>query len=331
MNIKFPSYLIIVLLLTSCAAVVRNSTVIQEEVGGETAVTHINTTQYNITQHLFLVNNGPGQPTKHNIWIALINNMTPYQTVQELQITPETYQLMTDEYGNQYAEFDLTEMPSGTSIEITIQYKLTVNELAYDLTHCAGELPNIFNQPELHIESNNAQIIDLAQQLSADKISTCAKVEAFYNYIGNHLVYSYNGKSWGAQAALGEMGADCTEYSSLLIALSRAAGIPARYIEGLHYFDSSSEVTARTEHAWVEVYLPGVGWTPIDPTLGRSSQNQARYFGHHTPEHIIITRGRNPSTLRGASYWTHLYWPGNSANIQIDPVQWEITTIQASE
>jgi transglutaminase-like putative cysteine protease len=321
---------IAVFLLTGCAAVASSTTLSQDEAVGETAVTHTSTTQYNVKQHLTLVNNGPGQPTKHNIWIALISDTPPYQTVQEMQITPATYQLITDEYGNRYAEFDLAAMPPNTTSEIIIEYDLSVNELTYDLANCEGELPDIFNGPELHIGSNNAQIVDLSERLSAGKQSACEKVEAFYNYIGNHLVYSYNGNSWGAQAALGEMGADCTEYASLLIALSRAAGIPARYLEGLHYFAGASEAIARTEHAWVEVYLPGVGWTPIDPTLGRSSQNRARYFGQHTPEHIIITQGRNPSTLRGASYWTHLYWPGNSAQIQIEPVQWEIAKMQGT-
>ncbi len=132
-----------------------------------------------------------------------------------------------------------------------------VNELAYDLSVCQGELLDDFIQPELHIESANPQIVALASELSQGKKNACQQVRAFYDYIGNELVYSYNGDNWGAQAALGPMGADCTEYASLLVALSRAQGIPARYFEGLLYLDEETNAIARLEHAWADVYLPG--------------------------------------------------------------------------
>jgi transglutaminase-like putative cysteine protease len=274
-----------------------------------------------------VVNKGPGQPSKQNLWMALIQDMPPYQDVRSMGITPDSYQSITDELGNRYAEFDLADMPPGTAIPIEIRYRVAVIELTYDLDPCEGELPNLSNQAELHIESNNPQIIELAQQLSEGAGSTCEQVRAFYDYIGNNLVYSYNGADWGAQAALGHMGADCTEYASLMIALSRAEGIPARYLEGLWVGDERAEKAARTEHAWLEVYLPGIGWTPMDPTLGRSSLSREEHFARYTPDHIVVTVGRNPSTLRGASFWTYLYWPGNSTEIRIEDFEWDITPI----
>jgi transglutaminase-like putative cysteine protease len=148
-------------------------------------------------------------------------------------------------------------------------------------------------------------------------------VRAFYDYIGENLVYTYNGANWGAQAALGPMGADCTEYSDLLVALSRASRIPARYFDGLLYLDNSTTSLAQTVHAWPDVYLPSAGWVAMDPTLGRSLINRDMYFAHYTPDHIIVTMGVNPSVLRGGSYWTHLYWPGNSTKIQVSG-DWKI-------
>jgi transglutaminase-like putative cysteine protease len=123
------------------------------------------------------------------------------------------------------------------------------------------------------------------------------------------------------------MGADCTEYADLMIALSRASGIPARYFEGLYYAEQQADPQARTEHAWLEVYLPGSGWVAMDPTLGRSPKSRDEYFAHHQPNRIIVTQGRNPSTLRGASYWTYIYWPGDSTKITIQDFEWEIEKI----
>jgi transglutaminase-like putative cysteine protease len=291
--------------------------------------TIVQSVEYQMRESLSVVNEGPGQPTKQNLWMALIRDVPPYQTVYSMDISPEPYQLSTDEYGNRYAEFDLSDMPPGTTVQIQLAYRVAVHELAYDLADCTGELPDAFTQAELHVESNNAQIVELAQQLAAGKETACEKVRAYYDYVGNHLVYSYNGADWGAQASLGEMGADCTEYTSLMMALSRAAGVPARYLSGVWAYGEAAPddaaADAGTEHAWLEVYLPGVGWTPMDPTLGRSSLSREAYFAHLPPDHIIVTVGRNPSTLRGSSYWTHLYWPGKSTTIRIEGFEWAIT------
>jgi transglutaminase-like putative cysteine protease len=288
----------------------------------------IDTTQYIVQERMTLINEGFGEPSKQNLWIALIRDIDPYQKVTKRTISPGDYRVVIDEYGNHIAEFDFSEMPPGIEIEVLIDYEISVNNLTYDLSQCVGELPDFFTSPELHIESHNPQIINLASELSAGKQSACDQSRAFYDFIGDKLVYSYNGKNWGAQAALGPMGADCTEYASLMMALSRASGIPARYLEGLYYNPGNGSNLARTEHAWFEVYLPGIGWTPMDPTLGRTSITREDFFAKMTPDHIIVSRGRNPSVLRGSSYFTHIYWPGDSTVIKVKDFEWKISKIE---
>jgi transglutaminase-like putative cysteine protease len=281
---------------------------------------------YVVHQRLSLVNEGSGQPEKQNLWVALIRDFPPYQAVESMEISPRDYELVVDEYGNQYAQYDFSGQLAGTTRTVEVDYQVVVNELAYELSTCQGELPDVFRQPELHIESANPQIVALAAQLSQGKDTVCRQVRAFYDYIGDELVYTSNGQNWGAQAALGPMGADCTEYTSLLIALSRVQGIPARYFEGLLYMDKASDAIAKIEHAWPDVYLPTVGWAALDPTLGRLPVNREAYFAHFTPDHIIVTLGVNPSVLRGSSYWTHLYWPGDSTTIQVNG-EWKIELV----
>jgi transglutaminase-like putative cysteine protease len=286
-------------------------------------VTILGQSEYLVHQQLTLVNEGSSPPEKQNVWVAMIRDLPPYQHVQSTEVSPKDYRIVPDEYGNRYAEFDFSGQPAGTTRTVEIDYRVTVNELAYDLSVCQGAVPDEFNQPELHVESANPQIVALANRLSQGKGTACQKVRTFYDYIGNTLVYTYNGANWGAQAALGPMGADCTEYSDLLMALSRAQGIPARYFEGLLYLDKQTDALATTEHSWPDVYMPSVGWVALDPTLGRALVNRDRYFAHYTPDHIIVTLGVNPSVLRGGDYWTHLYWPGNSTTIRVT-ANWKI-------
>jgi transglutaminase-like putative cysteine protease len=320
----------ILALLYLCAACVPTGTLpSNDEDTLPPAVTIVGTQRYNIHQTISLTNAGERKPVKQNLWVALIRDLQPYQQVISRSISPKSYILSTDEYGNQYAEFDLSEHAPGTTISVEITYQLSVNEVAYEFSSCEGELPLEFTQAELHIEASNPQIIALAEELSKGKRTACEQVRAFYDYAGDELIYTFNRKAWGAQATFGLMGADCTEYASLVIALSRAENIPARYYEGLLYLEAGGRQAelAQTEHAWLDVYLPGAGWVGMDPTLGRAPVYRDTYFAHYTPDHIIVTTGRNPSTLRGASYWSHIYWPGNITTIQVTDAEWEIESI----
>jgi hypothetical protein len=215
-----------ILLISSLGCQPQANSIIPATTTPEARMTILDQREYVVHQQLSLVNDGPGQPEKQNVWIALIRDFPPYQNVRSMEISPNVYKLVVDEYGNHYAEFDFSKQPAGTTQTVKIDYRVVVNELAYDLSTCQGVLPDDFIQPELHIESANPQIVALASELSQGKDTVCQQVRAFYDYIGNELVYTPNGANWGAQAALGPMGADCTEYSSLLIALSRAQRIP---------------------------------------------------------------------------------------------------------
>ena len=83
----------------------------------------------------------------------------------------------------------------------------------------------------------------------------------------------------------------CQDFSHLLIGLARVRGLPARYVSGYLVPKKTAEVDASVEeviggqasHAWVEVYIPNVGWVGQDPTLGRATGLQ----------HIRVAYGRD--------------------------------------
>src|SRR3712207_5895357 len=68
----------------------------------------------------------------------------------------------------------------------------------------------------------------------------------------------------------------CEQFASSLAVMARSLGIPARvatgYVPGEYNpFTGLHEVRANDAHAWVEVYLPGYGWSTFDPTPGFDS------------------------------------------------------------
>jgi transglutaminase-like putative cysteine protease len=57
----------------------------------------------------------------------------------------------------------------------------------------------------------------------------------------------------------------CQDFTHLMIALSRALGIPARYVSGfIHPGDRKLRGNTQT-HAWCEMFFPSDGWVGFDP------------------------------------------------------------------
>ncbi len=72
----------------------------------------------------------------------------------------------------------------------------------------------------------------------------------------------------------------CDYYASAMVVLARAAGLPARLATGYAtgtYNPSSKRfiVTQADAHSWVEVYFPGTGWVPFEPTAGSPELNRS--------------------------------------------------------
>ena len=70
----------------------------------------------------------------------------------------------------------------------------------------------------------------------------------------------------------------CVHFASATTVLLRAAGIPARYVEGYLAETQAGEpvtVTERDAHAWAEYYVSGIGWIPLESTAANLSSGPA--------------------------------------------------------
>jgi transglutaminase-like putative cysteine protease/predicted glutamine amidotransferase len=77
----------------------------------------------------------------------------------------------------------------------------------------------------------------------------------------------------------------CQDFANLFICLARLMSIPARYVCGYVYTGPKDDNHAQSEasHAWLEVYLPEIGWRGFDPTNGKIIQT----------EHVRVAVGRS--------------------------------------
>jgi transglutaminase-like putative cysteine protease len=68
--------------------------------------------------------------------------------------------------------------------------------------------------------------------------------------------------------ALAQRRGVCQDFAHLTLGLCRSLKIPARYVSGYLAVEM-----ARATHAWVEVWIPTVGWLALDPTHNRQIDN----------------------------------------------------------
>jgi len=76
----------------------------------------------------------------------------------------------------------------------------------------------------------------------------------------------------------------CDYYATAMVVLARAAGIPARLTTGYvaETFDEERQaylVTADQAHSWVEIFFPGYGWVPFEPTAARQGITRQKNGG----------------------------------------------------
>ncbi len=126
-------------------------------------------------------------------------------------------------------------------------------------------------------ESVPARVRTLAADVTAGKMTTYDKVLALEAWMGANTSYTLDIPALpaGADAVDRYLFVDrqgfCEQIGSALVVMLRSQGIPARLAVGFtpgerNPFTGLWEVRAKDAHAWAEVWFPGVGWQPFDPT-----------------------------------------------------------------
>lgn len=94
----------------------------------------------------------------------------------------------------------------------------------------------------------------------------------------------------------------CQDFANLFICLARLLSVPARYRVGYIHTGAEYEnkVQSEASHAWVEIYLPWVGWKGFDPTNGCLAGL----------DHVRVASGRN---YRDATPTSGTLWQGGGA------------------
>jgi transglutaminase-like putative cysteine protease len=99
---------------------------------------------------------------------------------------------------------------------------------------------------------------------------TWQAVQALMRFVHGHLAYqpSSTHVHTPLRDALAQRRGVCQDFAHLTLGLCRSIKIPARYVSGYLAVER-----ARATHAWVEVWIPTIGWLALDPTHNKQTDH----------------------------------------------------------
>jgi len=135
--------------------------------------------------------------------------------------------------------------------------------------------------------STKTSILEIARN-NGISVGSSNLIYSVVNYVSNAAVYNLDFKTIpdGEDMVIyfltkGKEGI-CQHYAAAATVMFRALGIPARYTVGYAKAVKSGTietVTAMNAHAWVEIYLDGIGWVHLEVTGSSSDGSQGGALG----------------------------------------------------
>lgn len=196
---------------------------------------------------------------------------TAFQKVYIEKLDPKPGQVYIDDDGNWLATYILN---SRERFDVVAQGAVEIHAEPLPFTFDFSK-SLAWNKDATEVwQSTDPQIQKLATELKTPK--------AIYDYVVRTLSYDYerakpNVTRLGAVEALkNPKSAICMEFTDLFVAIARAAGIPAREVNGYAYTENPEiqpiSLVADVLHSWAEYWDSEAKiWIPIDPTWGSTT------------------------------------------------------------
>ncbi|MCB1854477.1 MAG: transglutaminase domain-containing protein [Halieaceae bacterium] len=132
-----------------------------------------------------------------------------------------------------------------------------------------------------------------------------ATARAIYDWVVDNVEYKKVGSGWGNGDtfwACSERYGNCTDFHALFVALARSEGIPARFEIGFPVPLDRASGDIGGYHCWVQFYLPGQGWVPIDASeAAKHPEQRELLYGTHPADRVHFTTGRDLVVSAGSA------------------------------
>jgi len=263
------------------------------------------------------LNYGPGKVKTLDVHLAIPLNRDNQEIGGEISYAPDYSNIITDKWGLQTAHYAFKDLTQGDSRNIEMKTEVTTYNVRYfifpDKVGTIDEIPTDIH--DLYLEDNEKYQINhpliqrTVKNVLGDEKNAYRIARKLFNYLIDNMYYEMVG-GWNTAPAVLERGnGSCSEYTFVYISMCRAAGLPARYV-GSVVIRGDYTCMDDVFHRWVEVYLPGYGWIPVDPSGGDQDwpHRQADYFGYVANRFLITTQSGGDSETMEWTYNSNQFW-----------------------
>lgn len=276
-------------------------------------------------------NFGPGDIEELNIMLAVPQNLVFQDLLSEVKFDPNNYVIEKDEWGQEIAVFKFKKIKPLDKVSA----KFTVNCVLYNVSYyidpketgLLSDIPTNLSQylkDDTKLDIQNEVIKNAVKEAVGNEKNVYYIVRKIYKYIQDKMHYEMVGGWNTAPVVLARGSGSCSEYSFVMISMLRAAGVPARYA-GSVVIRGDDASRDDVFHRWVEVYIPPIGWIPVDPSGGDSPSpaDSARCFGSLENRFLITTVGGG-----GSKY---LKWNYNSDSSYVAKGAVKVSSLKAGD
>jgi sugar lactone lactonase YvrE len=264
-----------------------------------------------------ITNRGPDLVAEAHVYVAVPVSAPNQALAGDPAFEPAPAEMLTDQWGQRFAHFEARDLKPGESLDV----KMTVSATLFAVhTHIdparVGDLRSIPKAVKDKYLADGAKY-DLAHPSIKKHLAAALQgerrpywmVRKIAAYIGAHMEYEMTG-GWNTAPTVIDLGTgSCSEYTFVLIAMCRAAGIPARYA-GAIVVRGDDASTDDVFHRWAEVYLPGYGWVPADEQAADKATPEERgaVLGNLDNRFVITTVGGGGSEYMEWDYNSLTRW-----------------------
>ncbi len=242
-----------------------------------------------------------------------------HQRVHSVTFRPAPEKTRVNGWRQQTALFHIDELAARGRLDIYATVRVSLRDVQWNITErdVGGydEIPPSILRQYLRdgkkYRLSDPRLIAAARSLRAtDNDGVLEQIRRIHDYVIDQLRYERD-DTWDSASQVLERGTgSCSEYVYLMIALCRLSGIPARYAGGSWLDDPAGALphVDRVFHRWVEIYLPRIGWYPIDPTENDKHDQVGQhysYFGRIPWSYLTMAKGDGDELESGALGWDY--------------------------
>jgi hypothetical protein len=270
---------------------------------------------------------GPGPLDKCDVYLALPHDDLEHQSLlSDPVFVPRPADFVKDRWGQEFAHLTVAGLQPGETarlsyevpVEMQAQQYILIPEEVGGLSRIPRDVKARYTVDGARLQLDDPVIQNAVKEAVGDEDNPYWMIRSILEYIGDRIDYERVGGWDTAPNVLKRGTGSCSEYSFVLMAMARAAGIPTRFCAGVCERGDEASMDD-VFHRWTEVYLPNYGWVPMDADAHDMEWQAdcAKAIGSRSNRILVTTIGGGDSEYVGWGY-NYGYFPTYSGRTSID-------------